>query len=584
MSGGRPEFTDGITEKMKDLITQCWSQDYKNRPSFDEIFKKLSEDLSYFEEDVDEDEIEEYLETLKEETELIPPMPTVEEIQKLKSKNDELEKTINAKDDEIQNLIKENAQLKKDNEKANNDIKKLSNDNAQLKKDNEKANNDIKKLTSDNAQLKKDSEKAKNDIKKVSTKNEEVKKDKDEDKNDAKKEVPTPAPETSKISKLPKVKSSTASIDYDIVVIIDNGSASIKACFNGDDYPRSVFPSVVGKPKYITSPAYRDLRFVGDDTYAKAGVLILKYPIEKGIVTSWDDMEEIWKHTFNKELKIDPSDHPIVITESLSNPKANREKTAQIMFETFDVPAYYSGSQEIFSVFSTGRTSGLSCSIGKDSYQCISIFECYTIPHSFNKVDIGGNNLTSYLQIMLNERGYTFTTLAERLIVEDIKEKHCYVALDYNTELTKAKSSSELDASYTLPDGNVITIADERFRIPELLFQPKMKDLNYQGIDKIIVDSITKCDSDLHSTLFNNIVLSGGSSMFEGLPERVENDIRKLSPKGQKVKIIAPPERKYGSMIGASIFASLAIFPQQVCTRDEYNDYGPGCVHHRFLL
>ncbi|XP_067834937.1 actin-like [Heptranchias perlo] len=364
-------------------------------------------------------------------------------------------------------------------------------------------------------------------------------------------------------------------------LVVDNGTGMIKAGFAGDDAPRAVFPTVVGRPRHqdaMVGTGPKD-HCVGDEARARPDIWASKYPIKHGIVTNWDDMEKIWHHTFYNELQVAPAEHPVLLTEAPLNPKANREKMTQMMFENFSLPAFYVAVPGLLSIYASGRTTGLVLDCGDGVTYALSVNEGYMVPDSIRRLNFAGRELNDYFMESLIDRGCHFITPAERLVAQKIKEELCYVALDYDREMVIAASSSSLDKSYELPDGHVITIGNERFRCPEALFHPSFLGMPSVGVHETANDCIKACESCIRNDLYANIVLAGGSTMFPGIADRMQKEIMALAPSTMKIRIIAPTERKYSVWIGGSILGSLSTFQQMWITKQEYDESGPSIVH-----
>ncbi|XP_063726779.1 actin, clone 302-like [Symsagittifera roscoffensis] len=368
-------------------------------------------------------------------------------------------------------------------------------------------------------------------------------------------------------------------------VVIDNGSGTVKAGFADEDNPRAVFPPIVGQPKFdpkLFGWEHKDT-YVGDEAQAKREILgNNRKTLERGILTNWNDMEKIWRHTLFNELRIDPEDYPVLLTETSLNPKSHRERMTQIMFEKFGVPAIYVAVQAVLSLYAAGRLTGLVLDIGDGATQTVPIYESYSIQHAIQLLDLGGNDLTKYLGQMLGERGLSFTTTTDLEIARDIKEKLCYTALDFDQEFKQTKNSIEIKKTYSLPDGQVITVGNERFRCPEFLFEPEiLKKQAGFGVHKMVHKSIQKSNHDIRRYLYENIVLSGGSTMFPRFDERLSKEITQLKDDNITVKVLAPPERNYSTWVGGSILASLSSFEQMWISKEEFDEFGSTIVHKK---
>ena len=371
-------------------------------------------------------------------------------------------------------------------------------------------------------------------------------------------------------------------------LVFDSGSEMMKAGFAGDDAPRAVFPAIVGRPQtfhFMVGMNHKHA-YVGDEAATtRRNILRYTHPLDHGVVTNWDDMEIIWHHTFYNELRVAPEECALLLTEQPYNPSANREKTTQIMFETFNIPFFHQCICPVLSLYASGRTTGLVIDSGAGVSHAVPIFKQHAVTHAIQRHDIAnGRDLTDFLMKILCGRGYSFTTTAEREIVRDIKEKLCYVSLDFNQELQDSQLSYDIEKNYELPDGNVITVGNERFRCTEPIFQPALIGMSAQGLQDIIHRSIMKCDINLRPYLYNNIILSGGNTLFPGLGERIKKELTALASSGVRINVISPPERKYTTWIGGSVLASMTDFNKMCISLAEYNEYGPSIVYKKCML
>merc|ERR1712178_166395 len=341
-------------------------------------------------------------------------------------------------------------------------------------------------------------------------------------------------------------------------VIMDNGTGMMKCGLSGEDAPKGTFASCVGYPKQkaMLQGSNKDY-YVGEEAQQKRGILILKYPLEHGVIQNWDDMEKIWKHTFDNELRIvlgaEDEAAGVLLTEAPMNPKENRERMTQIMFETFNSRRFYVAIQAVLSLYASGRTTSVVVDCGDGVSHTVPIYEGYSMPHAIQRINLAGRDLTDYICKILQESKITLTTTAERESAKKIKEDLCYVSMNFAEEVDAFAGKEK---QFEMPDGTVVTVHNQMIRCPELMFKPSLDGKEMMGLHELAKKTIDDCDLDVRKDLLQNIVMSGGTTMFPNMPERLQAEIEGLVAEGAKVKVIAPPERMISVWIGGSILAS----------------------------
>ena len=368
-------------------------------------------------------------------------------------------------------------------------------------------------------------------------------------------------------------------------LVVDNGSGWIKAGL-AQEWLSCMFPAVIGQHKvnamrpraYFTKDKY-----FGEDAITNRQILRLKYPTERGIIHNWDDMECLWRYMFSDLLRITPEEHSLLITEPPLNPKSNREKITQIMFETFDFPFLYLAVTPLLALYASGRDTGVVIDSGEGVTHTVPIFKGHIHRHCISRLDIGGSDLTDYLMKICCELGYSFTTSKERDFVRKMKEDLGFVATDYERDLERSQTSDEFKKSYQLFYGtHSATIGNHRFRCVEPLFSPSLIGSTLSGIHERTNWSIMKCDESLHQCMYGNIVLCGGNTMFPGMGERIHREMSMLAPVNARINVITLPDRQYSGWIGGSLLARSDQF-ETMCIRrlEDYGEFGPNIVYRK---
>eukprot|EP00929_Paragymnodinium_shiwhaense_P002044 TRINITY_DN102239_c0_g1_i1.p1 TRINITY_DN102239_c0_g1~~TRINITY_DN102239_c0_g1_i1.p1 ORF type:complete len:392 (+),score=121.00 TRINITY_DN102239_c0_g1_i1:76-1251(+) len=364
------------------------------------------------------------------------------------------------------------------------------------------------------------------------------------------------------------------------IIIIDNGTGVCKAGMSTDETPQHIFPEIVGKLRKGQEAPDSKAYYFGEEVNQLRGKLKSTFPIESGIIENFEHMELLWEYTFCERLQVDPAQHAVMLTEPPYNPNPNREKIVEIMFETFGVPMLNISLQGVLALLGQGRTSGLVVDSGEGVTHTMPIYEGYGIPHCVNRIDVAGRELNTLLAKLLACEGTSLCTSQEQHHVRLMKEQHCYVSLDPSKEFAEP-------ATYRLPDGRDIKLADERWKCPEALFNPAIIGLESYGVAGIVWKSISDSEIDMRKTLQSNIVVSGGSTMFEGFRQRLKKELQLLAPTASQssLKVLEVKTPQYAVWTGAQVSASLKNLQEDTwMAMEDYDEYGASFIHDKVAL
>lgn len=409
-----------------------------------------------------------------------------------------------------------------------------------------------------------------------------------------------------------------ADFDASGAVVLDNGTGSMKIGYAGANFPSHVIPTILGRPvlragatktsgvtaagsasssSSAAAPS-RELKdlMLGDDVTGVRHLLDISSPVRNGVVREQDkpDMCLLWNYAFSNKLKINPSEKYLSVSEAPIASDKSREELFEIMFEKFGFAGMQCITQGVLTLYSVGVTTGIAVDSGEGVTHCTPVFDGYGIKKANRRVDIGGRAVTENLVRLMQRRGYSFHSSADFELARAIKEKFCYAAVDWTAEKKLADSTTVLEKTMTLPDGSVCSIGAERFEATECLFDPSRAGVECDGLSMQVWNSINAADIDIRSHLYQNVILAGGSTMFPGLPSRLERDMRNLflehKAKGDvaraqrfQLTIHDAPRRKNMVFLGGSCYAELTReLPESWITKAQYQEGGASLVTQMF--
>lgn len=377
-------------------------------------------------------------------------------------------------------------------------------------------------------------------------------------------------------------------------VVIDNGTATIKGGFSDSDNPKCRIPTIVGHGRHkgaMSSLGLKDC-YVGSQAQNLRGILSITHPIRQGVVQSWDDLETIWTHIVETELKTEASAQPMLITQMPLASEEDEAKTAEILMEKLNVPAMFIANKSVMSLYGGGNMTGISIDSGHDTTYLVPSYQGNAINDATLVLKIGGKQVTEHLMNLLMNGKYSFpddnfllwrkkkktkfTVSSRKEIIRELKEQYCNVSPNYTLSYEDA---SFPETSIRLPDGNMIVMGRETFMAPEIMFQPSLANKKSCGLSQLIYYSVLKCDESIRSEILSNITLSGGNTKFPGFEKRLYQELSELFDEKTNIKIRSLPNRELLGWIGGARLSNLSSFQRFWLTKADYQENGAVIVH-----
>ncbi|KAL6068081.1 hypothetical protein STEG23_001434, partial [Scotinomys teguina] len=384
-----------------------------------------------------------------------------------------------------------------------------------------------------------------------------------------------------------------------------------------DDLDFFIGDEAIEKPTYATkiSPIFFSLcqphLFLSSRYWPFSSLLDYQWPIRHGIVEDWDLMERFMEQVIFKYLRAEPEDHYFLLTEPPLNTPENREYTAEIMFESFNVPGLYIAVQAVLALAASWTSrqvgertlTGTVIDSGDGVTHVIPVAEGYVIGSCIKHIPIAGRDITYFIQQLLRDREVGIPPEQSLETAKAVKERYSYVCPDLVKEFNKYDTDgSKWIKQYTGVNAISkkefsIDVGYERFLGPEIFFHPEFANPDFtQPISEVVDEVIQNCPIDVRRPLYKNIVLSGGSTMFRDFGRRLQRDLKRtvdarlklseelsggrLKPKPIDVQVITHHMQRYAVWFGGSMLASTPEFYQVCHTKKDYEEIGPSICRH----